>query len=116
MYICTYDANDEEDHYDTRAALGAPGSDATGNPLKDPGTGNPVNADAPEGDNSGWGAQEPCLDGDLGESCFVCLDGRREDILLECGHGGLCVSCAMSLWARYVRGHVCSSMRTLDMY
>ena len=25
------------------------------------------------------------------ETCFVCLDGARDAILLECGHGGLCV-------------------------
>ena len=108
-----HDANDEEDH-ETRAALAAPGADATGNPVKDPGTGNPVNADAPEGENSGWGGHDSCLDEDLGETCFVCLDGRREAILLECGHGGLCAACAQSLWARYATS-VCTSMRTLDM-
>ena len=32
------------------------------------------------------------------ETCFVCLDGQREAILLECGHGGLCVQCAKALW------------------
>jgi hypothetical protein len=112
-----HDANNEEDPY-TRAALGAPRADATGNPVKGPGTGNPVNADAPEGDNSGWRGQDSYLDEDLGETCFVCLDGRRDAILLECGHGGLCVACAQSLWARYVWvwGRICSSMRTLDMY
>jgi len=30
----------------------------------------------------------------------VCLDGRRDAVLLECGHGGLCVTCAQSLWNR----------------
>ena len=33
-------------------------------------------------------------DGAEEETCFVCLDGRKDAILLECGHGGLCVQCA----------------------
>jgi len=31
-------------------------------------------------------------------TCVVCLDRPRESVLLECGHGGLCVPCAISLW------------------
>ena len=32
------------------------------------------------------------------KSCIVCLDRERNALLLECGHGGLCVPCADALW------------------
>ena len=42
--------------------------------------------------------------GDGGEplSCWICLrdDVLAEAVLLHCGHGGLCLSCAANLWRR----------------
>jgi len=35
---------------------------------------------------------------DVDDSCIICLDRTRDAILLECGHGGLCVQCADMLW------------------
>ena len=34
--------------------------------------------------------------GDLGEGevCWICVSGPRDAVLLECGHGGICYSCA----------------------
>ena len=42
-----------------------------------------------------------------GKSCFVCLDSAPNAILLECGHGGLCVACAERLWQRGRRCPLC---------
>lgn len=33
-------------------------------------------------------------DGLGGEFCWICCQGPREAVLLECGHGGICFSCA----------------------
>ena len=29
-----------------------------------------------------------------GEVCWICVSGPRDAVLLECGHGGICHSCA----------------------
>jgi len=44
-------------------------------------------------------------------SCIVCLDRGREAILLECGHGGLCLLCATSLWNQGPAGRHCPMCR-----
>jgi len=44
-------------------------------------------------------------------SCIVCLDRDREAILLECGHGGLCLQCATSLWNQGPAGRHCPMCR-----
>ena len=33
-------------------------------------------------------------DGLGGDLCWICCQGEREAVLLECGHGGICFSCA----------------------
>jgi len=42
------------------------------------------------------GVQDDEMEGD--DLCCVCLDGRNEAVLLECGHGGLCVVCAQVIF------------------
>jgi hypothetical protein len=56
-----------------------------------------------EGYVAGVASVTPGPEADSGEwdVCFVCLEGRRDAVLLECGHGGLCVPCAQ---VRAVRG------------
>jgi len=34
-------------------------------------------------------------DGLEGHLCWICCQGEREAVLLECGHGGMCFSCAL---------------------
>ena len=43
--------------------------------------------------------------------CFVCLDQGHGAVLMECGHGGLCVQCASTLWARGVACRRCPMCR-----
>eukprot|EP00965_Chrysotila_dentata_P156506 5171358-Pleurochrysis_carterae.AAC.1 len=31
------------------------------------------------------------------ESCWICFEGPRVAVLLECGHGGICMACAARL-------------------
>ena len=40
-------------------------------------------------------------------SCIVCWAGRRDSVLLECGHGGVCVACAGVLWRQGRRCPLC---------
>ena len=40
-------------------------------------------------------------------SCIVCWDQPRDAVLLECGHGGLCVACADLLWRQTRRCPLC---------
>jgi hypothetical protein len=49
----------------------------------------------------------PPDDYDDDKPCFVCLDAAPEAVLLECGHGGLCVACAERLWQRERRCPLC---------
>ena len=37
------------------------------------------------------------------DTCFVCMERCADAILLECGHGGLCVECANALWGQPAR-------------
>ena len=47
------------------------------------------------------------------ETCFVCLDAPREAVFLECGHGGVCVACAQSLWTRTPHSRHCPICREI---
>ncbi len=40
----------------------------------------------------------PPSDYDNDKACLVCWDAPPDAVLLECGHGGLCVACAERLW------------------
>ena len=31
---------------------------------------------------------------DDGDTCWICCQGKRDAVLLECGHGGICYECA----------------------
>mmetsp|Transcript_71125 Transcript_71125/g.189850 ORF Transcript_71125/g.189850 Transcript_71125/m.189850 type:complete len:214 (-) Transcript_71125:82-723(-) len=31
-------------------------------------------------------------------SCVVCFEGERDAIVLNCGHGGLCLACGVKIW------------------
>ncbi len=53
------------------------------------------------------GVNAPPDDYDKDKPCFVCLDLTPDAILLECGHGGLCVGCAERLWQRGRRCPLC---------
>lgn len=37
------------------------------------------------------------------ETCYLCMDRAADAVLVECGHGGLCVVCADALWRRGTR-------------
>ena len=39
--------------------------------------------------------------------CFICMEQQQDAVLLECGHSGLCVACASSLWAQDRRCPLC---------
>lgn len=41
--------------------------------------------------------------------CFICYDRPPETVLLECGHAGLCRTCALQLLTRRARCPVCRS-------
>lgn len=49
--------------------------------------------------------------GDGDASCSICMDRAPEAILLECGHGGLCMPCADSLWDQGPEGRLCPMCR-----
>ena len=36
------------------------------------------------------------------DACYLCMDNAADAVLVECGHGGLCASCADLLWRRGV--------------
>ena len=38
-----------------------------------------------------------------GSRCIVCLDGPRDAVFLECGHGGVCHACARTCATREPR-------------
>jgi len=44
-------------------------------------------------------------------SCSICMDRAPDAILLECGHGGLCMDCAQSLWDAGPEGRLCPMCR-----
>ncbi len=71
----------------TEAALTAAAGGGSGHSLADSSEG--VRRDGKlvddEGDEDGLG----------GELCWICCQGEREAVLLECGHGGICFSCAL---------------------
>ena len=48
---------------------------------------------------------------DLHSLCFLCMDRQPDAILLECGHGGLCMACAQSLWDAGPEGRLCPMCR-----
>jgi hypothetical protein len=52
----------------------------------------------PGGQEAAAGAGGTPQDEEEEKSCIVCLDRERNALLLECGHGGLCVPCADALW------------------
>ena len=41
------------------------------------------------------------------ETCIVCWEQPQDAVLLECGHGGLCVACADLLWRQTRRCPLC---------
>ena len=38
------------------------------------------------------------LDAYVEEECMVCLESPPDAVLVECGHGGVCVACAARIW------------------
>ena len=50
-------------------------------------------------------------DEDTDTSCNICMDRLPEAILLECGHGGLCLQCAHQLWDQTGEGRLCPMCR-----
>ena len=47
--------------------------------------------------------------------CFVCWGREWDAILLECGHSGLCVECAVKLWDETRRCPLCRQSFTAVM-
>jgi hypothetical protein len=53
------------------------------------------------------------------EACIVCFEARPDAVLIECGHGGLCIACASRIWQHQperrscplCRGHFAGVMR-----
>jgi len=43
------------------------------------------------------------------DKCWICFDGPRDAVLLECGHGGMCASCAKRVLRR--KGRFCPMCR-----
>ena len=41
--------------------------------------------------------------------CWVCYEGPREAVLMECGHGGVCYSCAKRIFRK--KGRLCPICR-----
>jgi hypothetical protein len=41
------------------------------------------------------------------DACFICMEKPQDAVLLECGHSGLCVTCASMLWERERRCPLC---------
>jgi len=48
---------------------------------------------------------------DDAHTCTICMDRAPEAILLECGHGGLCMPCAESIWNQGADGRLCPMCR-----
>ena len=48
----------------------------------------------PAGSSSGLAGAGSDLDDDDDELCAICFTGPRDAVLLECGHGGICYTCA----------------------
>ena len=42
-----------------------------------------------------------------GDACLVCMERPPDAVLLECGHGGVCVACAEVLWRQGRRCPLC---------
>ena len=46
--------------------------------------------------SSAAAAEDDGLEGEFeGELCWICCNGARDAVLLECGHGGICYGCAV---------------------
>ncbi|EOD14743.1 hypothetical protein EMIHUDRAFT_197284 [Emiliania huxleyi CCMP1516] len=43
------------------------------------------------------------------DRCWICYEGPRDAVLLECGHGGICVACARRVFKK--RGRLCPMCR-----
>lgn len=41
--------------------------------------------------------------------CLVCMEGKSEVVLMDCGHGGLCAVCANNLMENTGVCHICRS-------
>ena len=50
-------------------------------------------------------------DDDTDASCSICMDRAPDAVLLECGHGGVCILCAQSLWNSGADGRLCPLCR-----
>ena len=48
---------------------------------------------------------------DADASCSICMDRAPDAVLLECGHGGVCMPCAESLWNSGAEGRLCHMCR-----
>ena len=48
---------------------------------------------------------------DADATCSICMDSPPDAVLLECGHGGVCVSCAESIWNQRPEGRLCPMCR-----
>ncbi|KAJ1632853.1 hypothetical protein T492DRAFT_904705 [Pavlovales sp. CCMP2436] len=83
----------------SRRSTGAPAPDPEPDPAPEP-------APAPAAD----AASELEDDGELGESsCWICCEGPRDAVFLECGHGGLCLACARRCFKK--KGRACPMCR-----
>ena len=49
----------------------------------------------------------PSIEDEEPQLCIVCWHSPRDAVLLECGHGGLCVACAQRLFWRQRRCPLC---------
>jgi len=48
--------------------------------------------------------------GDASDSlCWICFEGQRDAVLLECGHGGICFACAQRCFKK--KGRICPMCR-----
>ena len=48
------------------------------------------------------------------ETCYMCMDLVADAVLVECGHGGLCMQCADTLWRQgtnFAGGRCCPLCR-----
>lgn len=41
--------------------------------------------------------------------CLVCLSSPSNAVIMECGHGGLCMDCSLNIWERGGTCHLCRS-------
>ena len=57
----------------------------------------------------GHGEQEQCQRSQ--DTCYLCMDRAADAVLVECGHGGLCVKCADTLWRQGEDGRCCPLCR-----